>query len=146
MLGHRMVLETDLMALFLVPTQGASPSKAWRQLRGWLLVLGLVATAILFVQLVLLSADPLEVRIARVERGPVEETVSSTKAGSLRSRLASAVSVDVAGTIVAIHARQGTKVRKGDPLVSIDRRDADAALAAARRELLVLESLVGEAR
>lgn len=134
------------MALFLVPTQGASPSKAWRQLRGWLLALALVAGTVLFVQLVLLRADPLEVRIARVERGPVEETVSSTKAGSLRSRLASAVSVDVAGTIVAIHARQGARVRKGDPLLSLDRRDADAALNAARRELAVLDSLLGEAR
>jgi len=134
------------MTLLFAPASGAPPPRRWRQARGWILALLLAGGAILFVQLVLLRPVPLPVRTVRAERGLVEETVSSTKAGALRSRLASAVSVDVAGTIVTLHARQGAQVRQGDLLVSIDRRDADAALAATRRELSVLDSLLGEAR
>lgn len=127
------------MTLFL------APAGAWRRLRGWLLTMVLVAGALLLARAFLFRPAPLQVRIVRVQRGRVEETVSSTKAGSLRSRLSSPISVDAAGTIVALHARQGAKVKKGDHLVSLDARDAEAALAAARRELVVAESMREEA-
>lgn len=126
------------MTLFL------TSAGAWRKLRGWLLASVLLAAGVLFLQGVLFRPKPLPVRVTRVQRGLVEETVSSTKAGSLRSRMSSPISVDTAGTIVALHARQGAKVAKGDRLVSIDARDAEAALAAARRELAVAESMLGE--
>lgn len=76
----------------------------------------------------------------------MEETVSSTRAGSVRSRLVADLSVEAAGSIAQIHARKGARVKKGDPLISLDRRDAEAALVAARKELGVLEANLNEAR
>jgi HlyD family secretion protein len=89
--------------------------------------------------------EPVEVRVARLVRGTAEEVVTSTKAGAVRSRLAADLSVDTAGTIVAIHAREGARVTAGQPLISIDARDEEAARAVAERELSVLEALAAEA-
>ncbi len=116
-----------------------------RMLRGWLIAAVLLVAAWLVMQFVVMRPRPIDVRIARAERGKVEATVSSTKAGAIRSRLSSNLSTDAAGTITAIHAREGVTVKKGRPLLSIDRRDADAARTAAQKELAVLEALVLEA-
>ncbi len=117
-----------------------------RKARGWLIAAAVVAAAWLVVQLVFLRTPPVDVRVVRLERGRVEDTVASTKAGSIRSRFVADVSVETAGLITAIHAREGAAVRAGDHLVSIDRRDADAALSAAQRERAVAEGLLAEAR
>jgi HlyD family secretion protein len=136
-----------LMANALPLPASAAPRKGtWRILRGWLVGAAILLGLVVLIPLVLLRPQPVEVRVVRIERGLVEETVTSTKAGSIRSRQLSPVSVDIAGTITHIHTRQGTRVKKGEHLVSIDRRDADAALAGAERELAVLEAYVGEAR
>jgi HlyD family secretion protein len=118
----------------------------WRIVRGWLLGGSILAALVLGIPLILLRPEPVDVRVSRVGKGLVEETVTSTKAGSIRSRRTSPVSVDTAGTITHIHARQGARVKKGEHLLSIDRRDAEAALAAAQREVVVLEAHVGEAQ
>jgi HlyD family secretion protein len=129
-----------------LPLPAATPRSGWRILRGWLLGGGIVVALLVVIPVIALRPRPVDVRVTRVERGPVEETVTSTKAGAIRSRQLSPVSVDMAGTITHIHARQGARVKKGDHLVSIDRRDAEAALTGAERELAVLEALTGEAR
>ncbi len=89
---------------------------------------------------------PVSVRVARVARGRVEETVSSTKAGAIRSRAAASLSVDVAGTVVELPVREGHAAKRGDLLLRVDRRDPEAALASAKWEAKVLEALVREAR
>lgn len=129
-----------------LPAPLAAARGPWRVVRGWLLGAVVLAAAIAVFPLVLLRPRPVDVRVVTVEKGLVEETVTSTKAGAIRSRWMSPVSVDTAGTITHIHARQGARVKKGDHLVSIDRRDADAALTGAQRELSVLEALAAEAR
>jgi len=84
------------------------------------------------------------VRATPAARGKVEKTVAGTKAGAIRSRLVSELSVETAGTIVTLHVREGQKVAGGAPLISIDRREVDAALATAQGELKVLEALALE--
>jgi HlyD family secretion protein len=106
----------------------------------------IVAAALVAARIFLLHEDPLPVRVVAAERGLVEETIASTKAGAVRARRVSSTSVEAAGRIVEVHAREGARVARGDRLLSIDRRDADAALAAARTELAVLRSLAVEAQ
>jgi HlyD family secretion protein len=120
--------------------------KFWRMIRGWLLVLLVVAGTIAAIQYFLLRPVPVEVRVYRVQKGLVEETVSSTKAGSVRSRRVAEISVEAPGTIVEIHAREGAEVKKGAPLVSLDRRDAAAATEVAKKELASAEAAVAEAQ
>ncbi|MBI2920980.1 MAG: efflux RND transporter periplasmic adaptor subunit [Planctomycetes bacterium] len=117
-----------------------------RLLRGWLIALLLVAAATAAILFYSLRTDPLPVRVARVRRGRVEETVTGTKAGSLRSRRTADISVDVAGTIVALHAREGRRVAAGEPLLSTDSREAAASLLASQKELVASEAFLEEAR
>lgn len=125
----------------------AAPAQsAWRLWRGWLLGAGIVLASAVLLPLVVFRTPPVDVRVERAERGLVEESVTSSKAGAIRSRQSSQVSVDVAGTITKIHARQGVRVKAGDHLLSIDRREAEVSIAAARGDLTVFAAQVGEAR
>ncbi len=116
-----------------------------RAARGWIIAGLLVAAAV--VGGIVWSSRPkiVEVRVARVAKGKVEETVSSTKAGAVRSRLDADLSSDVSGLITAVHAREGAIVKKDSHLVSIDKRDAEAALTAAQKDVKTLEALASEA-
>jgi HlyD family secretion protein len=116
----------------------------WAVLRGWLLGLAVLAGALAAFQLLVFRKPPLEVRATAAARGTVEQTISSTKAGSVRSRRAADLSVDLAGVIRALHVREGDRVRQGARLLSLDRRDAEAALAAAEQERAALAAAVAE--
>lgn len=116
-----------------------------RVFRSWLLALVILASAIAVIFFASRRTRPLEVRAVPVTRGMVERTVASTKAGAIRSRKSSDLSVETAGTIVAVHVREGQSVACGDPLISIDQREAVAGLAWSQAELKVLESLAVEA-
>jgi HlyD family secretion protein len=56
------------------------------------------------------------------------------------------LSVEVAGRVVVIHHREGSKVSQGTPLLELDDVDARAALALSRRELESVEALFAEAK
>jgi HlyD family secretion protein len=118
----------------------------WKMIRGWLVVVLIIGGAIAALQFYFMRPKPVDVRVYRVKKGLVEETVSSTKAGSVRSRQIADISVEIAGTIVAIHAREGASVKKGAPLISLDRRDAEAALAVAKKELASAEAMLAETK
>jgi HlyD family secretion protein len=119
--------------------------RSWaRTVLRWALVLALVAAGAYGARRAT-RAGPVPVRVARATVGTAEEVVTSTKAGAVRSRLVADVSLEAAGTIVALHAREGDRVTKGEPLVQTDARDEEAAVAAAGRELAVLTALVNQA-
>lgn len=126
----------------------ANADRARRTLRRRALrwgVAGAAAVASVMAYRHLSRPEPVPVRVATLVRGTAEEVVTSTKAGAVRSRLAADLSVETAGTIVAIHAREGERVTAGQPLISLDARDEAAARAVAERELSVLEALAAEA-
>ncbi len=121
-------------------------SNRWKLWRGWILTVAILAALAFAWRKWSTREVAIDVRSARVERGRVEETVGSTKAGAIRSRRLSDLSVDTAGTITAIHHRQGSRVKAGEHLISIDSREQKGALESAEKELEVLQSLVPEAR
>jgi multidrug efflux pump subunit AcrA (membrane-fusion protein) len=53
-------------------------------------------------------------------------------AGTVRSSAISSIAARIAGDVVAVHVREGDRVRKNQVLVEIDPRDADAQVALAR--------------
>ena len=116
-----------------------------RALRGWLIALLLIGGVTSGVLWYSFRSKPLDVRVIVIGRGRVEETVTSTKAGAVRSRHAADLSVDVAGTVTAIQAREGTRVRAGDALLSLDHREPEAMHVAAGKELRAAEALLEEA-
>lgn len=66
------------------------------------------------------SAERLEVRVKPVERGTVEETVTNSKAGTLRTRLRSRISAETGGRVTHIHHREGEAVKAGALLVTLN--------------------------
>jgi HlyD family secretion protein len=70
------------------------------------------------------------VTVYRVARGPVEETVTNSKAGTVRSRRRATLSPEIGGRVVELTVREGARVRRGDLLMRLspDEYDANAAL------------------
>ncbi len=97
-----------------------------------LLSLGLVAVAVRFT---LLAPKSVAVVVASVVRGPVEKTVTNTRAGSVRARRRAKLSPEVGGRVAALPFRNGDRVKKGDILVRLDDSLQQANLELARRDL-----------
>lgn len=76
---------------------------------------------------------PLEVRLEPVEKGNLVRTVSSP--GVIEPRTKVLVSAQVLAKIVALPAREGQVVRRGDVVVRLDGRDLAASLEAAQAGL-----------
>jgi HlyD family secretion protein len=96
---------------------------------------------------------PLPVDVVRVSAGDVEETVSNTRAGTVKARRRARLAPEAGGRVVAIPTREGARVRRGALLVKLD--DAmqraqlelarqDVAAASARREEVCLASDLAE--
>ena len=67
--------------------------------------------------------DPVPVTVYRLTRGTVEETVTNSKAGTVKARRRARISPEVGGRVAFIGFRPGARVRKGDVLLRINDRD-----------------------
>lgn len=90
------------------------------------------------------------VAVAPVSTAAMDEYYEA--AGTVRSKTTSMLSAKVMGTVTAIHALEGTRVRAGQTLISIDDRDtaaqlrmAHAGLAEARQALAEVEQGIAAA-
>ncbi len=106
-----------------------------KRLRWLVAVLGIVAVAVAL-RLTVLAPHPLEVAVAAVDRGPVEETVTNTRAGTVKARLRAKLSPQTGGLVVRLPRRKGATVAKGELLLKLDDRVQQAALEVARREVV----------
>ena len=87
------------------------------------------------------SVQPVEVRVATAEVRRVPRTLSVT--GSLWPDETVQVSAEVAGRVAAIHADFGQRVRKGDVLVELDKRELHLQLERARAALAQALARIG---
>lgn len=110
-----------------------------------------IAAAIAFGALVVvlrmtvLAPDPVEVRVAAAERGVVEETVTNTRAGTVKVRRRAQLSPQIGGLVVALPHREGDRVRAGDLLVELDSRAQRAELRSARTTVAAARAQADEA-
>jgi HlyD family secretion protein len=75
-----------------------------------------------------LRPEPIPVTVRPVERGRVEETVTNSKAGTVRTRRRASLSAEMAGRIEELNVREGQRVTTGQVLLRL----ADADLRAQR--------------
>ena len=82
--------------------------------------------------------QPVPAKPVTIIKGAVVEAVRSQSldesfeaAGTVRSRTSAIVSPRIAGVITVMNAREGTRVRKGEPLARLDAREHQANAAAA---------------
>ncbi len=94
----------------------------------------LVAAAILL-RATVLVAKPVVVEVALVERGTVEETVTNSRAGTVRVRRRARLSPQIGGTVVELPFREGERLRAGDVVLRLDDRLQKARLELAERDL-----------
>lgn len=111
----------------------------------WLVVIVVVAAAVVVLRLTVLAPKPVEVAVARAERGPVEATVTNTRAGTVKVRHRASLSPEVGGRVVRLPQRKGAVVHKGDLLLELDGRVQRAQVELARRSVEAARAQAEEA-
>jgi HlyD family secretion protein len=107
-------------------------SPRWR--RRAVIVAALVA-AIVLVRVTLLRKDPIPVTVFRVAPGRVEESVTNSKAGTVKTRRRAALSPEIGGRIELLPIRKGDRVKKGQLLVRLAGADYRAQVRGAQRSI-----------
>jgi len=88
---------------------------------------GLVAL-VFVLRMTVFAPDPIEVRIAEVERGTVQSTLTNSKAGTVEARRRSRIAAEIGGRVVEIGHREGDRVKAGDLLVRLAEESLRAKL------------------
>jgi HlyD family secretion protein len=104
-----------------------------------------VIALVVLLRLTIFAPDVVEVRVAAVETGVVEQTVTNTRAGTVKVRLRAELSPQVGGLVVAIPHREGERVEAGDLVVELDDRAQRAELASARTTVEAARAQADEA-
>jgi HlyD family secretion protein len=105
-------------------------SSKWRNR---FIILGVIVGIILLLRFTLFAPKPVEVSVYRVQRGKVEQTVTNSKAGTVRVRKRSNLSPELGGRVVFIDAREAQRVKKGQLLLRLDDTEYKASLTLAQR-------------
>jgi HlyD family secretion protein len=90
--------------------------------------------------LTLLRPEPIPVQVAAIERGLVEETVTNSRAGTVRVRKRAKLSPEFGGQAIEIPYREGDAVKQGEVLLRLEDSLQKSRLDLAERELEALRS------
>jgi HlyD family secretion protein len=111
-------------------------TRRWRNILGF--VLGLAV--IVFLSRAACRPKPLDVTIVPIGFGPVEDVVTNSDAGTIKSRARARIGAERTGRVANIRFDEGAEVRRGDVIVELDASTARAQLAAARRDADAVEA------
>ncbi len=115
-------------------------------MKGWqkfLLFLVVVSVLIFVLRLTVFKPKPIPVTVFGVERGVVRETITNSKAGTLKAETWAKISPEISGLVVEIFHREGARVERDTVLLRIQddlyraalqQAEADLGLAESRRE------------
>ena len=90
--------------------------------RWWprLAVVALLVAAGVLLRLTVFAPEAVQVRTVAVERGRVEETVTNSRAGTVKARRRAKLAPETGGRVVALPHRRGSRVREGQLLLRIE--------------------------
>ena len=125
------------------PSEGVE-SKIMRKAK-WIVAVIAVVALVVLLRYTIFAPDIVEVRTAAAEMGLVEETVTNTRAGTVKVRLRAELSPQVGGLVVALPHREGDRVEAGEVIVVLDSRAQRAELASARTSVEAAEAQADEA-
>ncbi|WP_454063972.1 efflux RND transporter periplasmic adaptor subunit [Candidatus Nitrospira salsa] len=108
--------------------------KRWAS--GFLVLIGLAIVA-LVLNAWLFTPDPVLVNIVRVKTGLVEETITNSRAGTVKARRRAHLSSEIGGRVVSVPHDKGDRVQKGDILLQLNNAAEASNLEMAQRELVV---------
>jgi HlyD family secretion protein len=89
--------------------------------------------------------DPISVEAAPVERGVVAETVTNTRAGTVKACQRARLAPPSGGQIAKLPVRKGDRVKKGQILLELWNDDVRAQLELARRDAVAAGARADEA-
>jgi HlyD family secretion protein len=101
--------------------------------RNRIIFLAIIAGIILILRFTLFKPKPVEISAYRVARGKVEQTVTNSKAGTVKARKRANLSSEIGGRVVYLDAHEGKKVKKGQLLLKVDDSELKASLGLAER-------------
>ncbi|MGB5881791.1 MAG: biotin/lipoyl-binding protein, partial [Thermoanaerobaculia bacterium] len=92
------------------------------------MIAGVVLKATVF------KPDPVPVQVVAVDLGTVEETVTNSRAGTVKARRRATLSPEIGGKVIDLPFREGELVSRGDVLLRIESSSQQAQLSLAERE------------
>jgi len=98
----------------------------------WILAGVALAVVGVVLRYTVLAPDVVEVRTSAVEKGLVEQTVTNTRAGTVRVRRRAELSPQIGGLVVNLPHREGDWVEAGEVVVQLDDSAQKAELLSAR--------------
>jgi HlyD family secretion protein len=111
----------------------------------WIVAGIAVVALVVFLRYTVFAPDIVEVRTAAAEMGLVEETVTNTRAGTVKVRLRAELSPQIGGLVVALPHREGDSVKAGEVVVVLDSRAQRAELVSARTAVEAANAQADEA-
>lgn len=112
-------------------------------MRRWivrLLVLAGIVAVVLALRATVFKPEPVEVTVEEASRGRVEQTVTNSRAGTVKARRRAQISPEIGGRVVDIPFREGEAFRKGDVLLRLDPSVSAARISVSQRELQAAEA------
>jgi HlyD family secretion protein len=91
-----------------------------RRLSARLAVLAVLAAVAVLLRLTLFAPDPVPVRTVAAEKGRVEETITNSRAGTVKARRRAKLAPETGGRVLDLPRRRGALVRRGDLLLRVD--------------------------
>lgn len=113
-------------------------------LRRILWIAGVVAVVVIL-RVTVFAPKPLPVSVYTVKTGKVEETVTNSKAGTVKVRQRSSLSPEIGGRVIFIGAREGNRVKEGVLLLRLDDTAYRANLNLAERAVQSAQGAMKEA-
>jgi HlyD family secretion protein len=104
-----------------------------------LVILGIVAPG-LALRATVFAPEPIEVTVVEISRGRVEQTVTNSRAGTVKARRRAQISPEVGGRVAEVPFREGEPFKKGDVLLRLDTSVPAARITLSRRELQAAEA------
>ena len=101
----------------------------------WLILALILVAAAVTLRLTVLVPGPVEVHVAPVVRGAVEDTVTNTRAGTVKVRRRAKLSPQLGGVVVELPHGEGDSVPTGELLLRLDNRAQRADLELAERDV-----------
>jgi HlyD family secretion protein len=105
-----------------------------------MIFLAILVAAVVVLKLTWLRPKPIPVEVVQVETGRVEQTVTNSRAGTVRARHRAKLSPEFGGQVVEIPFREGDTVAPGQIMLRLEDSLQRARLALAERELEALRS------
>ena len=111
----------------------------------YLIALFVLIALVFVLRMTVFAPDPIEVRVAEVERGTVQSTLTNSKAGTVEARRRSRIAAEIGGRVVEIRHREGARVKLGEPLVRLAQESLRAKLEQVKEGVPVSEARLEDA-